>query len=116
LQLARPKVKGLGIGTFEHFCNYAKTLDRERVIPYCSLPECPLNYLMKHTKNSKLAIWGMISAFALSVLTVGCERTISQTESTKVKSDGTVESKEKKVTENPDGTITKTERKTTDKP
>jgi len=58
----------------------------------------------------------MISAFALSVLTVGCERTISQTESTKVKSDGTVESKEKKVTENPDGTITKTERKTTDKP
>ena len=116
MQLARPKVKGLGIGTFEHFCNYAKTLDRERVIPYCSLPECPLNYLMKHTKNSKLAIWGMISAFALSVLTVGCERTISQTESTKVKSDGTVESKEKKVTENPDGTITKTERKTTDKP
>ena len=106
----------MGIGTFEHFCNYAKTLDRERVIPYCSLPECPLNYLMKHTKNSKLAIWGMISAFALSVLTVGCERTISQTESTKVKSDGTVESKEKKVTENPDGTITKTERKTTDKP
>ena len=53
---------------------------------------------------------------ALSVLTVGCERTISQTESTKVKSDGTVESKEKKITENPDGTVTKTERKTTDKP
>jgi len=67
-------------------------------------------------KNRKLVIWGAMSALALSVLTVGCERTISQTESTKVKSDGTVESKEKKITENPDGTVTKTERKTTDKP
>jgi hypothetical protein len=47
-------------------------------------------------KNRKLVIWGAMSALALSVLTVGCERTISQTESTKVKSDGTVESKEKK--------------------
>jgi hypothetical protein len=71
---------------------------------------------MKRTKNGKLVIWGAISALALSVLTVGCERTISQTESTKVKSDGTVESKEKTVTEGSDGTITKTEKKTTEKP
>jgi hypothetical protein len=55
----------------------------------------------------------------LSLLTVGCERTISKSEETKVKSDGTVQSKEKTVTESPDGTITKTESKkssTTEKP
>jgi hypothetical protein len=57
-----------------------------------------------------------MSALGLSFLTVGCERTVSQTEETKVKSDGTVESKEKKVTENPDGTVTKTETKKTEKP
>ena len=57
-----------------------------------------------------------MSALALSFLTVGCDRTISSSESTKVKSDGTVESKEKTVTEKPDGTITKTEKKSTDKP
>jgi hypothetical protein len=57
-----------------------------------------------------------MSALALSFLTVGCERTVSKTDETKVKNDGTVETKEKKVTENPDGTVTKTEKKTTDKP
>jgi hypothetical protein len=57
-----------------------------------------------------------MSALGLSFLTVGCERTVSQTEETKVKNDGTVESKEKKVTENPDGTVTKTETKKTEKP
>jgi hypothetical protein len=55
-------------------------------------------------------------ALCLSFLSTGCERTVSQTDETKVKNDGTVESKEKKVTENPDGTVTKTEKKTTDKP
>jgi len=64
----------------------------------------------------KLIQMGSMSVLALSFLTVGCERTVSQTEETKVKSDGTVESKEKKVTENPDGTVTKTEKKTTEKP
>ena len=58
----------------------------------------------------------LMSALGLSFLTVGCERTVSKTEETKVKSDGTVESKEKKVTENPDGTVTKTESKKTEKP
>ena len=57
-----------------------------------------------------------MAALGLSFLTVGCERTVSKTEDTKVKSDGTVESKEKTVKENPDGTVTKTEKKTTDKP
>ena len=66
--------------------------------------------------NRKLLGLAVISALGLSFLTVGCERTISRTEETKVKSDGTVESKEKTIKENPDGTVTKTEKKTTDKP
>jgi hypothetical protein len=57
-----------------------------------------------------------MSTLALSFLTVGCDRTVEHTESTKVKGDGTVESKEKTVTEKPDGTITKTEKKSTDRP
>ena len=57
-----------------------------------------------------------ISAVALSVLTMGCDRTISKTESEKVKSDGTIEKKEKSVTESPDGTIKKEEKKSTEKP
>jgi hypothetical protein len=69
---------------------------------------------MKQTR--KLVALAVMSALGLSFLTVGCERTISKTEETKVKNDGTVESKEKKVTENPDGTVTKTEKKTTEKP
>ena len=64
----------------------------------------------------KLVTMGSMAALTLSFLTVGCERTVSQTEESKVKSDGTVETKEKKVTENPDGTVTKTEKKTTEKP
>ena len=71
---------------------------------------------MKHTINCKLVSMLAMSVLGVSFLTVGCDRTISQTESTKVKSDGTVESKEKKVTEGSDGTITKTEKKTTEKP
>jgi hypothetical protein len=69
---------------------------------------------MKH--NRKLVGLAVMSALGLSFLTVGCERTISRTEETKVKSDGTVQSKEKTITENPDGTVTKTEKKTTENP
>ena len=57
-----------------------------------------------------------ISALALSLLTMGCDRTVSKTESEKVKSDGTVEKKEKTVTESPDGTLKKEEKKSTEKP
>jgi hypothetical protein len=71
---------------------------------------------MKHINQRKLITVAAMSALGLSFLTVGCDRTVSQTEDTKVKSDGTVESKEKKVTENPDGTVTKTETKKTEKP
>jgi len=71
---------------------------------------------MKDIKQSKLLTLAAMSALALAFLTTGCERTVSQSEETKVKNDGTVESKEKKVTENPDGTVTKSEKKTTEKP
>ncbi len=65
---------------------------------------------MKHFKYRRLMTLPATDALGLSFLTVGCERTVSQTE------DGTVESKEKKVTENPDGTVTKPETKKTEKP
>ena len=71
---------------------------------------------MKHVINRKLVTLAAMTVLGLSFLVAGCERTVSKTETTKVKSDGTVESKEKKVTENPDGTVTKTEKKTTEKP
>ena len=49
-----------------------------------------------------------IAALVLPLL-VGCDREVSRTESTSVKSDGTVKSTEKTVTESKDGTVTKTE-------
>jgi protein involved in sex pheromone biosynthesis len=52
---------------------------------------------------------GAIAVLGTSFLLAGCEREVSKTEDTKVKSDGTVKSKEKTVTENPDGTVTKKE-------
>ena len=59
--------------------------------------------------KTKIAIVSATSALALSFLIVGCDRTISKTESTSVSSDGTVKTHEKTVTEKPDGTVTKTE-------
>ena len=67
-------------------------------------------------KTGKIGLMAVTTACALSVLTVGCDRTISKTESEKVKSDGTVEKKEKSVTESPDGTIKKEEKKSTERP
>ena len=67
-------------------------------------------------KTCKTAILALTSAFALSFLGTGCERTISHTETEKVKSDGTVEKKEKTTTEQPDGTIKKEEKKSTENP
>ena len=68
-------------------------------------------------KTCKIALLAATSVLALSFLTTGCqERTVSHTESEKVKSDGTVEKKEKTVTESPDGTIKKEEKKSTDRP
>ena len=70
---------------------------------------------MKHIKYKVVALATM-SALGLSFLTTGCDRTISRDEETKVKRDGTVESKEKAVTESSDGTVKKTETKRTEKP
>ncbi len=67
-------------------------------------------------KTCKIALLAATSALALSFLTTGCDRTISHTESEKVKSDGSVEKKEKTVTESPDGTIKKEEKKSIEKP
>lgn len=69
-------------------------------------------------RNYKNIILVVASAAVLSLATVGCDRTVSQTEKTKVNSDGSVKSKETTVTEHPDGTVTKTEeqKKTTPNP
>jgi hypothetical protein len=67
-------------------------------------------------KTNKMTVMAILSAVTLSVLTMGCERTLSETETKKVKSDGTVETKEKRVTEAPDGTIKKEEKKSTERP
>lgn len=61
---------------------------------------------MKSYKNAVVALFSVV---ALSLATAGCDRTVSQTEKTKVNSDGTVKKEEKTVTEHPDGTVTKTE-------
>ena len=66
---------------------------------------------MKTYKHVALAL---MSAFALSILTTACDREVSHTESEKVKSDGTVEKKEKTTTESPDGTVKKEEKKSTE--
>ena len=67
-------------------------------------------------RTGKIALLAATSALTLSLLTTGCDRTVSHTESEKVNRDGTVEKKEKTVTESSDGTIKKEEKKTVDKP
>jgi len=66
---------------------------------------------MKHKIHQKLAVMAAISGVGISLLAVGCDRTVSDTQETKVKGDGSVQTKEQKVTEAPDGSITKTETK-----
>ena len=70
----------------------------------------------KSWMQSAAALRFLAAALALSVLTMGCDRTISERESENVKPDGTVEKKEKRVTESPDGTIKKEEKKSTERP
>ncbi len=50
-----------------------------------------------------------ISALALSLLLIGCDREVSTTKTSSVSSDGTIKSTEKTVTQSPDGTVTRTE-------
>lgn len=67
-------------------------------------------------QTCKIAVLATATAFALVCLTSGCDRTVSRTESEKVKSDGTVETKTKETTVSPDGTTNKIEKKTTTPP
>ena len=67
-------------------------------------------------KTDMNGLKAMFWALAVVAVTTGCDRTISKSESEKVKSDGTVEKSEKSVTESPDGTIKKEEKSSTEKP
>ena len=50
-----------------------------------------------------------MSALALSLTLVGCDRQVSSQTKSSVSSDGTVKTQDKTVTQSPDGTVTKTE-------
>jgi len=67
-------------------------------------------------KTRNLTLLAATSAFALSLLTTGCQNTLYKSETQKVKSNGAVETKQRTITENPDGTITRTDEKTTTNP
>jgi len=67
-------------------------------------------------KTCKVTLLAATSAFALSFLTTGCQHTLYKSETQKVRSNGTVETKEKTIKENPDGTLTRTEEKRTTSP
>lgn len=72
--------------------------------------------VMKQMKNSKIVVVAAMLVLALSFLLVGCDRTLSQSQSSTVRSDGTIKTKEKTVTQAPDGTVTKTEENKTTAP
>jgi hypothetical protein len=69
-----------------------------------------------NTQNRRLVVMSVLSAFALSLFAVGCDRTVSHTETSHVRSDGSVSTKEKTVTEHPDGSVSKTESHSTSNP
>ena len=68
----------------------------------------PITYLTS-MKNHIIVTCAAMSALALSLLLVGCDREVSKEKTSTVSSDGTVKSKEKTVTKSSDGTVTKTE-------
>jgi len=67
-------------------------------------------------KNRKTIFLAATAALALSFLVVGCDRTVSKTESSSTRDDGTVKSKENTVTKSADGTVTKTQESKTTRP
>ena len=67
-------------------------------------------------KNHIIVTCVAMSALALSILLVGCDRQVSSDKTSTVSSDGTVKSKEKTVTQSPDGTVTKKQESTTTAP
>ena len=65
---------------------------------------------MKQMIMNRMAVMCVaMSALALSLLLVGCDREVSNSKSSSVSRDGTVKSTEKTVTQSKDGTVTKTE-------
>jgi hypothetical protein len=67
-------------------------------------------------KTRNLTLLAAPLAFALSLLTTGCQNTLYRSETQKVKSSGAVETRERTITENPDGSITRTDEKRTTNP
>jgi hypothetical protein len=67
-------------------------------------------------KNRITLIYKTGSILVLAGMLMGCAREISHTENTKVSNDGTVNKKEKTVTQSSDGTVTKTEESKTSRP
>jgi hypothetical protein len=59
--------------------------------------------------NSPAKPLAILVALSLSLGVVGCDRTVTKSETSSVSSDGTVRSKETTVTEKPDGTVVKKE-------
>jgi hypothetical protein len=68
----------------------------------------PIAYFT-YMKNHIIVTCVAMSALALSILLVGCDRKVSSEKTSTVSSDGTVKSKEKTVTKSSDGTVTKTD-------
>lgn len=68
---------------------------------------------MRHPQQ---LIVSVLALAGLALICSGCEREIARTEETTIKDDGTVQTKEKSVTEEADGDRTVTETETTHKP
>ena len=56
-----------------------------------------------------MAVFCVAAALTVPFLLVGCAHEVSHTETSRVRSDGTVKSTEKTVTRSADGTVTTTE-------
>lgn len=67
-------------------------------------------------KRSMVILVSVLDLAGVPMCMVGCDREIEHTKSTEIKRDGTVESKEKTVTQNPDGTITEEKSESKTKP
>jgi hypothetical protein len=60
-------------------------------------------------KNKLIVTSLAVSALAVSLFVVGCDRQVSSDTKSSTSSDGTVKTTDKSVTQSPDGTVTKTE-------
>ena len=62
-------------------------------------------------KNRPIVFFAIAAALTLTFVLAGCDRQVSSSSSKTTKSDGTVKTEEKTVSQSPDGTITKEETK-----